>query len=52
MEIVSWLVFTGMSSLVATGSSDSGVAGALPKLKLYGEREVRANQVFTARRSG
>src|SRR5258706_3362739 len=34
MEIVSWLVFTGMSSLVATGKLRQRVPRALPKLQI------------------
>src|ERR1700730_6275718 len=34
IEMESWLVLTGMSSLVAKGSSDSGVLQPLPKLQI------------------
>src|SRR5260370_8919129 len=34
MEMVSWLVFTGMSSLVATGKLGQRVLRALPKLRI------------------
>src|SRR5713101_1052014 len=43
MESVSWLVYTGMSSLVAKGSPDSAFRAHCPNFKLYGWREGRAN---------
>src|SRR5713101_9444423 len=49
MESVSWLVYTGMSSLVAKGSPDSAFRAHCPNFKLYGWREGRANACLRPR---